>query len=160
VAYESGADGTARWGLDLHTNYVGFVRGGTVIVAAAAGAITVTDGGTSNGLAEIVYPYTAGDFPALWHAPALDVPFTLQEGVVWVDNQDGTATVTAPATTPKGFWYATTTSTYDVLFDVRPPALLTGGVIGTTNDLPVVYDSVITISSGGKNYRIPGQEVP
>lgn len=160
VAFESGADGSARWGLDLHTNYVGFVRGGSVIVAARAGAITVTDGGTTNGVAEIAYPYTSGDFPALWFAPALDVPFTLQPGVVWIDNQDGTATVTAPATAPKGFWYATTTSTYDVIFDIRPPARLTGGVIGDTNVLPVVYDSVITVTSGAKTYRIPAQEVP
>ncbi len=160
VAFESGADGEVRWGLDLHTNYVGFVRGGSVIVAARAGAITVTDGGTTNGIAEIVYPYTSGDFPALWFAPALDVPFSVQTGVVWVDNQDGTATVTAPATSPKGFWYAATTVSYDTIFDIRPPARLTGGVLGTTNAAPVVYDSVITISSGGKNYRIPAQEVP
>lgn len=160
VAYESGADGTARWGLDLHTNYVGFVRGGSIIVAARAGSITVTGGGTTNGLAEIVYPYTSGDFPELWYAPSLDVAFAVQSGVVWVDNEDGTATVTAPATTPKGFWYASTTTQVDVIFDVRPPARLTGGVIGATNDLPVVYDSTITISSGGKTYRIPAQEVP
>lgn len=160
VAFEAGADGSARWGLDLQTNYVGFVCGGSVIVGARAGAITVTDGGTTNGIAEIVYPYTSGDFPALWYAPSLDVAFAVQSGVVWVDNEDGTATVTAPATTPKGFWYASTTTQIDVIFDVRPPALLSGGVIGATNVLPVVYDSTITISSGGKTYRIPAEEVP
>jgi hypothetical protein len=159
VAFESGADGEVRWGLDLYTNYVGFIRGGSMIVAAKAGAINVTDGGTTNGIAEIVYPYTSGDFPALWFAPALDVPFTLQEGAVWVDNQDGTATVNAPATTPKGFWYATTTVSYNTIFDIRPPARLTGGVIGATNAVPVVYDSVIEIESGGKTYRMPAQEV-
>ena len=160
VAYESGADGTARWGLDLQTNYVGFIRGGSMIVAAKAGAINVTGGGTTNGIAEIDYPYTSGDFPALWFAPALDVPFSVQTGVVWIDNEDGTATVNAPATTPKGFWYATTTVSYDVIFDIRPPARLTGGVFGTTNAAPVVYDSVIEIESDGKTYRMPAQEVP
>lgn len=160
VAFESGTDGEARWGLDLHTNYVGFVRGGSVIVGARAGAITVTDGGTTNGIAEIVYPYTSGDFPSLWFAPTLDVPFVVLEGVVWVDNEDGSATVTAAATTPKGFWYATTTITYDVIFDIRPPARLTGGVIGATNAAPVVYDSTINVTSGGKTYRIPAEEVP
>ena len=160
VAYESGADGSARWGLDLQTNYVGFIRGGSMIVAAKAGAINVTGGGTTNGIAEIDYPYTSGDFPALWFAPALDVPFSVQTGVVWIDNEDGTATVNAPATTPKGFWYATTTVSYDVIFDIRPPALLSGGVFGTTNDAPVVYDSTITVISGGKTYRMPAQEVP
>lgn len=155
VAFESGADGEARWGLDLHTNYVAFVRGSNVVVGASAGGIAVADGE-----ATIVYAYTGGDFPVLWFAPSLDTPFTVQSGVVWVDNEDGTATVTAPAETPAGFWYASTTALIDVVFDVRPPARLSGGVFGAPGALPVVYDSVIEIESGGKTYRIPAQEVP
>jgi hypothetical protein len=138
----------------LHTNYVGFVRGGSVLVGAVANSITVGDG-----VATIVYQFTGGDWPVLWFAPSLDVPFAVQTGIVWVDNQDGTATVTAPANTPKGFWYATTTALFDVVFEVRPPARLVGGIIGATNALPVVYDSTITISSGNKTYRVPAQEV-
>lgn len=155
VAFESGADGEARWGLDLHTNYVAFVRGSNVVVGASAGGIAVADGE-----ATIVYAYAGGDFPVLWFSPSLDTPFTVQSGVVWVDNEDGTATVTAPAETPAGFWYASTTAQIDVVFDVRPPARLSGGVFGAPGALPVVYDSVIEIESGGKTYRIPAQEVP
>ena len=155
VAFESGASGEARWGLDLQTNYVAFVRGGSVIIGAQAGSISIGDG-----VAEIVYPYESGNFPLLWFSPSLALPFSIQDGVVWVDNQNGTATVTAPAETPKGFWYATTTASIETIFDIRPPARLTGGILATDASLPVVYDSIITISSGGKTYRIPAQETP
>ena len=155
VAFETGSSGEARWGLDLQTNYISFVRGGSVIVGARPGSISI-----AGEVAEIVYSYTAGDFPILWFSPALSVPFAVQEGVAWVDNTNGTATVSAPATTPKGFWYATSSASFDTIFEVHPPARMIGGVFGTTNALPVIYDSTIEVTSGGKTYRIPAQKVP
>lgn len=158
VAFESGADGSLRIGPNS-TNYFGFVTGGSIIVGAVSAAIHVTDGGTPEGYAEIVYPYAGGDFPTLHFSPDLALDFQPLDGVVWVDNTNGTATVTAPATTPKGFWYATTSSVIDKIFVSTMPAHLRGGIIAATNVAPVVYDSVITVESGGKTYRMPAQEV-
>ena len=39
------------------------------------------------------------------------------------------------------------------------PARFSGGVWAGTNALPVVYDSAISISSGGHTYRVPAQLV-
>ena len=159
VAFAAGDSGQFRIGPNS-TNWFGYISGGSVTIGAVAESIAVTEGGTSNGIATIVYPYSGGDFPALWFTPALSVDFTEMEGVAWVDNANGTATVTAPATAPGGFYSATTTAMFDNYFRSTMPARLDGGVFGATNAAPVVYDSVITIESGGKTYRIPAQEVP
>lgn len=160
VAYDSGTNGTARWGVDA-TNYIGFVRGGNVIVGAHVNSLTIENGGSPDGIARMVFPYAGGDFPTLWFSPTLSPPMfeIIQDGVAWVDNQDGTATVSAPATTGRGFWYGSTSRQVDVVFEATPPAHLRGGVIGTTGALPVVYDSVISVPANGKTYRIPAQEV-
>jgi hypothetical protein len=39
------------------------------------------------------------------------------------------------------------------------PSRFSGGVWGATNAVPVVYDSTITVESGGKSYRIPAEEL-
>ncbi len=159
VAYETGTNGTVRWSLD-DNNYFGFRKGGSIIVGCKARGITVTEGGTSNGVASIVYPYEDGDFPVLWYSPALGTPFSIaQDGVVWVDNLDGTATVSAPATAPRGFWYATSTVSVDSVWEVTAPAQFHGGVIASTNAAPVIFNSVIEIQQDGKRYRVPAQEV-
>jgi len=158
VAFASGGDGQFRIGPNS-TNWFGYVQGGSVTVGAVPDSLAVTGGGETGGYAEIVYAYSGGDFPALWFTPSLSLDFTEVSGAVWVDNLDGTATATAPAESAGGFWFATTTVTLDNYFKSTMPARLDGGVVGSTNALPVVYDSVITISAGGKNYRIPAQEI-
>lgn len=159
VAYASGADGSARIGPD-GTNYFGFAVGGNITVGAVPDSIYVYGGGEPGGYAEITYPYTGGDYPVLWFAPGLQYPFSVLTEVIWVDNLDGSATVTAPAESGGGFYKASTTINIGAVFESTMPARLLGGVIGSTNTTPVVYDSVITVTSGGKNYRIPAQEVP
>lgn len=158
VAFAAGESGQFRVGPNS-TNWFGYVSGGSVTIGAVAESLAVTEGGTSNGIATIVYPYSGGDWPALWFTPALSVDFTEMEGVAWVDNTNGTATVTAPATAPGGFYSATTTAVFDNYFRSTMPARLDGGVFGATNAPPVIFDSVIQIESGGKTYRIPAQEV-
>lgn len=158
VAFASGGDGQFRIGPNS-TNWFGYSQGGSVTVGAVPDSLAVTGGGQTGGYAEIVYPYAGGDFPALWFTPSLALDFTEVIGAVWIDNLDGTATATAPAESSAGFWYATTDVTTDNYFVSTMPARLDGGVVGSTNALPVVYDSVITVTSGGKTYRIPAQEV-
>lgn len=160
VAFESGSDGGMRIGPD-NENYFGFIGGGSVTVGAMAKSLHVEDGGTPEGEAYIAYEYSGGSgFPILWYTPDLrEVPFAEQDGVVWVDNQDGTATATAPATGERGFWMATTTRQIDYVFNSTMPAFLQGGVMISTNAVPVVYDSVIHIESGEKTFRIPAEEV-
>ena len=154
VAFAVGDSGEMRIGPGDGTNYFGFVQGGSVEVGASAEGITV-----AGEVATILYPYESGDFPVLWFTVDLAIPFEPMTGVVWVDNEDGTATVTAPATTPRGFWRATTSATYTAEFRSTMPARFTGGVFGATNQVPVIYDSTIQISSGGKTYRIPAEEL-
>ncbi len=158
VAYESGSNGVFRIAADA-TNWFGIVSGGSVLVGARPGAITVHGGGTEGGYAEITFDYDGGEFPTLWFAPSLRVDFAVVGSAVWTDNMDGSATVSAPATTAAGFWRATTSASYDRAFECTMPARFSGGLIAATNSAPVVYDSVIQIQSGGKTYRVPAQEV-
>lgn len=155
VAFAVGNSGELRIGPGDGTNYFGFVQGGSVEVGASATGFTVDTAVAQT--ATITYPYESGDFPALWFTADLSVPFEPITGVVWVNNGNGTATVTAPATTDTGFWRATTSATYAAEFKTTMPARLSGGVWGATNALPVVYDSTIVITSGGSTYRIPAE---
>ena len=159
VAFAAGADGGEFRIGPNSTNYFGYAMGGTMIVGANCKSIDASTAGNPGGVVSMKYPYTGGDFPVLWYSPDLAIDFTEQPAPVWVDNLDGTATVTVPAETTKGFWYATTSATISSVFKTTMPARFDGGVIGGTNDLPVVYDSVITIQSGGRNYLVPAQEV-
>ena len=158
VAFSSGTNGMWRLGPDS-TNYLGYATGGSVVVGAAPSSLRVYQGGTSNGYAEITYGHASGDFPQLWFTPSLGVDFAPlgPESAVWVDNLDGTATVTAPATAERGFWRATTSAEFAYQFVTTMPANLAGGVLAGTNSLPVVYDSVIEISYGGATYRVPAE---
>jgi hypothetical protein len=150
------SNGCFRIGPDS-TNYFGYATGGSVTVGAVADSIRVFNPGQTNGYAEINYAYSGGDFPVLWFTPSLAVDFTETQSVLWTDNLDGTATVTAPAQSGGGFFKATTSATFLNVFETTMPAHFRGGVFGATNDLPIIYDSVIEITSGGTTYRIPAQ---
>ena len=158
TAFESGGSGSARFGPDVvGQDWFGYETGGSVVVGAVATAISVTDSGTPAGLAHVTYEYFGGDFPTVFFTPDLVAfPFTEVSGV-WVDNGNGTATVTLPATTSRGFWRGMTEATYRVNFVSTMPAMFRGGVYGNTAAPPVVYDSTVTISVGGVSYRIPAQ---
>lgn len=159
VAFAGGTSGEMRIGPDINTNWFGYRQGGSVLVGARAASLSVHDVGTTNGYSTIEYDYvTGGDFPIMWFTPLLAQDFVLIEAV-WADNEDGTATVTVPAQSVSGFYRATTTTTFSSYFVSTMPALLEGGVFGNTNAAPVIFDATITVSSGGKNYRIPAQEV-
>jgi hypothetical protein len=155
VAYESGGSGSFRMGPDA-TNYFGYATGGSVVVGAVPASLVVTGGGTAEGYAEIVYEYSGGAFPTLWFAPSLAIGFS-QVTASWSDNLDGTATATAPALSAAGFYSATSVANFSTLFISTMPAKFDGGVFGSTNALPVIYDSTIEVTSGGHTYRIPAQ---
>lgn len=155
VAYETGTNGTWRIGPDA-TNHFGYVLGGSVIVGAIPESLAVHYGGTEGGYAEISFAYTGGDWPVIWFTPSLAIDFEVLPSPAWVDNMDGTATAVVPATTAKGFWKATTSASITAVFEATMPARFTGGVFGGVGS-PVIYDSTITISSGGHTYRIPAQ---
>ena len=80
---------------------------------------------------------------------------------VWVDDSAaGTSTATFPATADAFFYKATTTQTIGEYWNATVPSYFPGGVKTSANDVtPVVYDSTVTISSGGHTYRIPAQLV-
>ena len=158
VAYAGGTNGSFRIGPDS-TNYFGYVTGGTVTVGAVPDSISVTGGGTESGFAEITYAYSGGDFPALWFTPTLAVDFALLSSVSWIDNLDGTATAVVPATSASGFWRGTTSATMRNIFEATMPARFLGGVIGAPGSQPVIYDSVITITVDGHNYRVTAQRI-
>jgi hypothetical protein len=156
AAFEAGGDGQYRIGPDSE-NWFGYVAGGTLIIGAVAQGISTDAAGTPEGTAQIIYPFSGGDYPVIWFAPALSVAWEEIPGVTWSDNGNGTATVTAPATSPSGFWRATTSSTVANMFSSTMPAVFSGGVFGSTNSAPVIYNSTITIQSGGSTYRLPAQ---
>ena len=158
VAFASGTNGAFRIGPDS-TNYFGYATGGSVTVGAVPDSIVIFGGGTPGGYAEIVYPYSGGDFPVIWFTPSLAIDFALQASPAWVDNLDGTATVTVPAESPAGFYKATTTSHFNNYFETAMPARFLRGVIGSPVLAPVVYDSTVEITAGGHTYRIPAQFV-
>ena len=158
VAFASGTNGSFRVGPDS-TNYFGYTTGGSVTVGAVADSINVVNGGQTNGYAEIAYLYSGGDFPVIWFTPSLGTVDFSQLTGVWVNNLDGTATVTVPATSAGGFYKATTSATFSNYFLSTMPARFTGGVVGDTNSLPVLYNSILTITNGGHTYKMPAQRV-
>lgn len=158
TAYATGQDGAFRIGPDS-TNWFGYVTGGSVLVGAVPESLAVFGGGTEGGYAEIVYQYDGGAFPTLWFTASLALDFTVVATAAWTDNMDGTATVSAPATSASGYWRATSAATFGHVFATSMPARFHAGVFGATNATPVVYDSTILITSGGKTYRIPAQLV-
>lgn len=156
VAFNSGSNGVFSIGPDS-TNRFGYTAGGSVLVGAVPLSLRTQGAGTPDGYAWIDYEYSGGDFPVLWFAPSLSVDFQTVESAVWTDNNDGTATAIAPAASAGGFFKATTAAAAGVVFFSAMPARFDGGVFGSPHAFPVKYDSTITITSGGRTYRVPAE---
>lgn len=156
VAYLAVTNGSLRIFGNSISNYFGLMAGGTVTVGADASGFRV-----QNGVASITYPYTGGDYPAVWGAATVAGPWTEMTSAVWVtDSGAGTATASFPADQTSFFFKATTTRELSEYFHATVPAYLEGGVKVAADDLsPVVYDSKVTIQSGGHTYRIPAEIV-
>ncbi len=156
VAYLAVTNGSLRIFGNSISNYFGLVAGGTVTVGANASGFRV-----ENGVASITYPYTGGDYPAVWGAATVAGPWTEMTSAVWVtDSGAGTATASFPADQTSFFFKATTTRELSEYFHATVPAYLEGGVKTADDDqAPVVYDSKITVTSGGHTYRIPAELV-
>lgn len=155
VAFLTETNGEIRIGTDVTTNYFGLVQGGAVTVGCRTGGIRVADG-----VVELDYAYAGGAYPAIWYTAGLaPVAWTECTAPVWVDHGDGTATASLPATVQRGFFMATSTRDISARFRSNVPAELAGGVYGSIAQDPVRYDSTITVTSGGRTYRIPAQLV-
>lgn len=88
-------------------------------------------------------------------------PWAEMANAVWVDDSAaGTSTATFPATADAFFYKATTTQNIGEYWNATVPSYFPGGIKTSANDVdPVIYDSTVTISSGGHTYRIPAQLV-
>ena len=154
VAFQVETNGEIRIGVDVQTNYFGIVQGGSVTIGCRTDGISV-----ANGIAYLEYAYAGGDFPVVWFCGDIVEGAWQETSPVWVDNGDGTATAAVPATGPKGFWKATTSRQTGAYFQSNIPAHFPGGVYGDLASPPVKYNSVITIQSGGRSYRVPAELV-
>lgn len=156
VAYLATTNGSFRIFGNSISNYVGLIAGGTVTVGANAAAFRVL-----NGVASITYPWSGGDLPTIYGAATLAGPWTEMSSATWItDANAGTATASFPANQTAFFFKATTTRQLSEYFHTTVPAYLEGGVKTSDDDLsPIVYDSKITITSGGHTYRIPAELV-
>jgi hypothetical protein len=156
VAYLAVTNGSLRIFGNSISNYFGLVAGGTVTVGANASGFLVRDG-----VASITYPYTGGDYPAVWGAATVAGPWTEMTSAVWVtDSGAGTATASFPADQTSFFFKATTTRELSEYFHATVPSYFQGGVKTEADDQsPVMYDSKITVTSGGHTYRIPAELV-
>lgn len=154
VAFLAPSDGALRIFGESISNYVGIVRGGSVVVGARASGFNVT-----SNTASITYPYSGGDHPIIYGAATLAGPWTEMANPVWVDTPTaGTATATFPTTGNAFFYKATTTAQMSEYWRAEMPSYFPGGVKTRADDLtPVVFDSTITITQGGHTYRLPAQ---
>lgn len=162
ASVSSGAGGEFRICANS-TNWFGFREGGSYVVGAYTDGINTDDAGRAGGTVKLFYEHQQGDgYPTIWHASDLALgDWAVVEAPVWQDDtpSNGVAQATVAAEGDRGFWKATTTSRLDSVFVSTMPAVMQGGVMGSTNDPPVVYDSVIEVTSGGHTYRIPAQFV-
>lgn len=153
-AFISDNGGEFRMGPDLTDNYRGFLQGGSFLVGAIPQGIKKYDDHV-----EIVYQYSGGDFPAIHGTADLLVKFSEVLDVVWRDNHDGTATAICPAPAGRFFYKALTTASVGYWEFSTMPNIFYGGIAVSTNTPPVIYDSVITITVGGRNYKVLAEEV-
>lgn len=154
VAFAGGTNGEFRLGMDFSSNYVAVVQGGSVVVGCSASGFRVADG-----LAEIDYPYGGGEFPVVWFSGDLIEDTWREVTPVWVDNGDGSATASVSVTGPRGFFRATSSRNMGAYFKSNIPAQFPKGIYGSLSANPVIYDSTITVTSGGHTYRIPAEIV-
>jgi hypothetical protein len=159
VVCTTGSNGYWRISADA-TNYLGVVQGGSVLVGAVSGSLSVMNGGTPDGWASIVYNYAGGDFPAIEFSPVLGplASWSYVAGAAWTDNLDGTATVIVPASSSSGFWRGMTSSRYSYTLETTMPFNPRGGIVGATNSAPVIYNSTVTVlGTDGHSYKIPAE---
>lgn len=157
VAFAADDGGEARLFGSSATNSVGIVMGGTnVVVGCNASGITVNGNTVS-----VTYPWSGGDKPTIWGASTLAGPWVQMESAVWTENAAaGTATATFSAAANSFFFKATAVSSLGEYWRARMPSYFQGGVmVGPEDVAPVVYDSAITVQSGGATYRLPAQRV-
>lgn len=128
------------------------------VIGAQAGSFSVVEGGTTSGYARIRYAYNAGET----NAPRVSYSSDLMS---WSDapeqtaSQDGTNwTVYVSAATPSAFYRATRDNGFINAIYSAYPHQFDGG-IQVSNLAPVVYNSILTITEGGRTYRIPAQEL-
>ena len=126
-------------------------------IPAVANSFEVFNGGETNGYARIKFAYSAGetnappvsystDFITWAYAPEQEAT---QDGVNW--------TVTVSADLPKMYFKGqSAVGSADRIYSAYPHTFDAGVAVGSLT--PVVYDSVITVSYGGKTYRIPAEE--
>ena len=164
VLYSSGTNGTIRTGPDLHNNeWVGWERRGSVIIGARIAGITYDP---VLQVCRLLFPYAGGgEFPFLFYTPDLTMPFeslgTDPSVVSWVNNGDGTATATVDASAPRGFWMARNNVEAGVRYVCAAPVEFRGGVIYSEDSADVIhYNTYIIINQGGKNYKLPAEELP
>ena len=157
VAYHTETNGEVRIGLDVVSNYVGMVQGGSITVGCRTDGIRV-EGSGANTVVHLLYAYAGGDFPALWGATSLSGDWTELPAPVWTDYGDGTAEAAVPGS-PFHFFKATSSRSMEARFESNAPAAFPGGIYGDFASPPVKYNSVITIQQGGHTYRIPAEMV-
>jgi hypothetical protein len=156
VAFAGSGGGEVRFGLDVHTNYLAWVSASSIVVGARAESFAVIDG-----VATIEYAYSgSGDYPTIWYCTDL----ISQE---WQEAANGSWEY-VPGTGFAKFRYSVeglnrcffkATSNRDMGAYIRAPIAIKpeGGIL--VNQETVVYDTVITVTVDGKQYRIPAQEV-
>jgi hypothetical protein len=159
VVSATGSNGYFRISADT-TNYLGVVQGGSVIVGAVSGSIRAHNGGAPDGWVEITYYYAGGDYPTIEFSPTLGslASWTSVANAEWTDNLNGTATVILPASSSSGFWRGMTSSSYSYMLESTMPFNPRGGVIGSSSNAPVIFNSVTTVMGvDGHTYRIPAE---
>lgn len=156
VAYAAEGNGSLRIYTESVSNYVGIVQGGMVTVGCQTDGISVDDGVVS-----LVYSWTGGDHPIIWASSTVMGVYEVQTGVTWIDDADaGTATALLPEVGDAMFFKATTSVQSATYWAATMPSYFGGGIKTSSQDLdPVVYDSKVEITQGGRTYRIPAQEV-
>ncbi len=165
VMFDNATDGEIRWGMDDGTNYISIISSGKKDVGARLDSIVVDD---EQNPTEVSFDYTYpldGDgniiddfFPKIWATADLLSQNWVEMSAVGVNNGDGTCTMTV-ATDAYRFFKATTSVTQDPYFRPNIPTHLPAGIYGNYNETPVIYDSTVTITVDGVQYRIPAQRV-
>lgn len=155
VAFAGEAGGEVRFGLDIYTNYLAWVRPSSIEVGARAETFAVAEG-----IATIEYAYAGGDYPTVWYCTDL-TKMEWQEAAngSW-EYVPGAAYATFRYSVEglnRCFFRATTSKAMGAHIRAPIPIKPEGGLMVGENT--IVPDSIITIEVNGKTYRILAQEV-
>lgn len=161
VAFAAGSDGELRLGLDHATNYIAIVSGGMITVGARANSINQD---SSANIVTIDYAYSgSGDYPVVWYCcDLISQDWQIAEGGTWtyVPGEDYATFSFSSAGMSRAFFKATTTVKGDNYFHSPLPAIFSGGIKLRADSTDLVkFDSIITIESNGKTYRIIAEEM-